>query len=351
MFRPKYFIYIPLVIVFVTLIWLLSPYITGCHSSWNKTLIEQFEKDFNKKALTIQRHIQSLLEREKRQNQLLTAIENLKNSVHEQLQKQNASRHKSNPNLPYIYAITPTYERLTQKADLTRLCQTFQHISNFHWIIVEDADSTRDLIERFLKRCDIKYTYLAIRTKVELQRAENEPRWKKARGVEQRNAGLAWLRKNVQKASANGVVYFIDDDNTYDLELFEQMRWTKKVSIWPVGLVGGLKWEGPVCENGKVIKFWTAWDFTRPFPIDMAGFAINIKLLLDNPSVVIDINAPQGHLESSLLRLLVTKDELEPLADNCKKILVWHTQTADPKMKQEIRLRKLGQQSDPSIEV
>ena len=98
------------------------------------------------------------------------------------------------------------------------------------------------------------------------------------------------------------------------------MRWTRKVSVWPVGLVGGLKWEGPVCENGKVIKFWTAWDFTRPFPIDMAAFAINLKLILDNPSAIIDTEAPRGHLESSLLKLLVTKDELEPLADNCKKV-------------------------------
>jgi galactosylgalactosylxylosylprotein 3-beta-glucuronosyltransferase 3 len=103
------------------------------------------------------------------------------------------------------------------------------------------------------------------------------------------------------------------------------MRWTKKVSVWPVGLVGGLKWEGPVCENGKVIKFWTAWDLTRPFPIDMAGFAINVKLILDNPSAVIDTDAPRGHLESSLLKLFVTKDELEPLADNCKKVKIFET--------------------------
>ena len=33
------------------------------------------------------------------------------------------------------------------------------------------------------------------------------------------------------------------------------------------------------------------------------------------------------------------------------QILVWHTQTAEPNMKQEIRLEKLGQQSDPSMEV
>jgi hypothetical protein len=33
------------------------------------------------------------------------------------------------------------------------------------------------------------------------------------------------------------------------------------------------------------------------------------------------------------------------------QILVWHTQTAEPKMKQEMRLLKMGKQSDPSIEV
>jgi galactosylgalactosylxylosylprotein 3-beta-glucuronosyltransferase 3 len=125
--------------------------------------------------------------------------------------------------MPCIYAITPTYERHTQKADLTRLCQTFKHISNFHWILVEDANSKRGLIQRFLKRCRVTYTHLAVRTKSELQRGENEPRWKKARGVEQRNAGLAWLRENVHRSTANGVVYFIDDDNTYDLDIFEQV--------------------------------------------------------------------------------------------------------------------------------
>ena len=99
-----------------------------------------------------------------------------------------------------------------------------------------------------------------------------------------------------------------------------QMRNTKKVSIWPVGIVGGLKWEGPVCENGKVIKFHVAWGTKRRFPIDMAGFAINLKLLFDNPLAEIDIHARIGYLESSFLKLLVKRDELEPLAHDCKKV-------------------------------
>jgi hypothetical protein len=74
----------------------------------------------------------------------------------------------------------------------------------------------------------------------------------------------------------------------------------------------------------------------------MAGFAINIKLLLDNPSVVIDVNAPQGHLESSLLKQIVTKDELEPLADNCKKVGVILPEEGDSRDPQQI-MEYLGQ--------
>ena len=32
------------------------------------------------------------------------------------------------------------------------------------------------------------------------------------------------------------------------------MRYTKKVSVWPVGLVGYLRYESPVLKNGKVSK-------------------------------------------------------------------------------------------------
>jgi len=38
-----------------------------------------------------------------------------------------------------------------------------------------------------------------------------------------------------------------------DVELFEEMRATKKVSVWPVGLVGGIMVEKPIVEKGKII--------------------------------------------------------------------------------------------------
>lgn len=41
----------------------------------------------------------------------------------------------------------------------------------------------------------------------------------KPRGVSNRNRGLEWLRANAK----SGVFYFADDDNTYDIRLFEEV--------------------------------------------------------------------------------------------------------------------------------
>ena len=49
------------------------------------------------------------------------------------------------------------------------------------------------------------------------------------------------------------------------------MRYTKKVSIWPVGIVGGLKYEGPKCSHDKVTGWYSYWATDRKFRIDFAG--------------------------------------------------------------------------------
>ena len=53
------------------------------------------------------------------------------------------------------------------------------------------------------------------------------------------------LTQSLCHRSKRGVIYFADDDNTYDEELFEVMRDTSAVAVWPVGLVGGLMVEKP----------------------------------------------------------------------------------------------------------
>ncbi|XP_072311420.1 galactosylgalactosylxylosylprotein 3-beta-glucuronosyltransferase 3, partial [Eucyclogobius newberryi] len=183
---------------------------------------------------------------------------------------------------------------------------------------------------------------------------QGDPNWLKPRGVEQRNEGLRWLREDRTPpggAREEGVVYFADDDNTYSLQLFQEMRSTQKVSVWPVGLVGAMKYESPVVQEGKVVGFHTGWRPSRPFPIDMAGFAVSLRLLLAHADACFDGEAPQGFLESSLLQGLVTVNELEPKAVNCTKVLVWHTRTEKPKLKREEALQAQGLGSDPAVEV
>lgn len=59
---------------------------------------------------------------------------------------------------------------------------------------------------------------------------EQQKRKVKARGVSNRNKGLQWIRQNF--VDANGVIYFADDDNTYDLRLFDEVSYT--IVYWTV---------------------------------------------------------------------------------------------------------------------
>ncbi|KAF0039136.1 hypothetical protein F2P81_009620 [Scophthalmus maximus] len=260
-------------------------------------------------------------------------ISRLRGELHrlqEQMRKSEATKqpqkHAVKPSPPTIFVITPTYSRLVQKAELTRMSQTFLHVPQLHWIVVEDSPHKTPLVSDLLVKSGLAYTHLHMPTAKDRKLQEGDPSWLKPRGVEQRNEGLRWLREDRRAQpggeSQQGVVYFADDDNTYSLQIFEEMRSTQRVSVWPVGLVGGMKYERPVVEGGKVVRFHTGWRPSRPFPMDMAGFAVSLKVVLANPEACFDGEAPMGFLESSFLQGLVTMDELEPKADNCSKVRV-----------------------------
>ena len=126
-------------------------------------------------------------------------------------------------NLPMIYTITPTYARPVQKAELTRLVHTFLHIKNLHWIVIEDSAWKTPLVTNLLANSGLKYTHLNEMTPADYKLEEKDPEWLKPRGVLQRNRGLQWLRENLDSSPIKGVVYFADDDNTYDLKLFNEV--------------------------------------------------------------------------------------------------------------------------------
>ncbi|CAG2101543.1 unnamed protein product [Medioppia subpectinata] len=222
---------------------------------------------------------------------------------------------RSLSSLATIYVITPTYDRFVQKAELIRLSHTLILAQNIHWILVEDSPQKTQLVTQFLKHIQnyghLKYTHLNALTPSEYKMKTTDPNWLKPRGVLQRNAGIDWIRENAHIVDKKGVVYFADDDNTYDLKIFDEMRDTSGVSVWPVGLVGGLLVERPIVTNGRVKSWNTMWKKERPFPIDMSGFAVNTQLLLDKPNAKFSLRVSRGYQESFFIQKLVdSMDEL-----------------------------------------
>ncbi|XP_046683733.1 galactosylgalactosylxylosylprotein 3-beta-glucuronosyltransferase P-like [Homalodisca vitripennis] len=221
--------------------------------------------------------------------------------------------------IPTLYIITPTYRRPEQLAELTRLAQTLMHIPKIHWLVIEDSRVATPQVTQLLLRTGLSFEHLiAPMPDIYKNKTGSKPR-----GVSNRNRGLKWLRANATK----GVFYFADDDNTYDIALFQEMRFTERVSMWPVGLCTNFGMSTPIVRNGSLTGFYDGWIAGRKFPVDMAGFAVNVKFLLQRPKATMPYKP--GFEEDGFLRSLAPFEpkDIELRADNCTKILVWHTQT------------------------
>ena len=128
--------------------------------------------------------------------------------------------------LPIIYFITPTDNmRLTQLADLTRLRNTLWLVPKLVWIIIEDSHIKTKKITDFIESSNMECVHLNQMTPAEMKISSFNRTFIK--GAFQRNKGINWLRKYVN-VEAEGVVYFGDDDNTYDIRLFEEVNKNNK---------------------------------------------------------------------------------------------------------------------------
>ncbi|XP_034666712.1 galactosylgalactosylxylosylprotein 3-beta-glucuronosyltransferase S isoform X2 [Drosophila subobscura] len=225
-------------------------------------------------------------------------------------------------NLPIIYFVTPTYPRREQIPELTRLAHTLLHVPRLHWLVANDQEGCNVFMDLMLKGFGIPYTHLASPMPSNFRKAKPAPR-----GVANRRAALQWLR---QRNLTNGILYFGDDDNTYDLRLFSEIRQTQRVSMFPVGFIADYGVSGPVVRKGKVVAFLDSWLAGRRWPVDMAGFAVNLQYMAQFPNV----NMPYkpGFEEDRFLRSIGLRlDQIEPRGNNCTEILVWHTQTKSKK--------------------
>lgn len=222
------------------------------------------------------------------------------------------------PDQPVLYVVTPTYTRREQIAELTRLSQTLRLVANLVWIVSEDSRSCSPLVASILERSGLPHAHMYSPMPRKYLRELYKPR-----GVASRNAGVDWLLE--QSDLYPGVLYFADDDNSYDVRIFEEMRGTKKVSMFPVGLIGKAGLSAPIVREGKVVGFTDDWFENRKFPVDMAGFAVHTDLVLRHRPFM---PFKAGHEEDLFLRAVdLRAEEIEPLAADCTEVLVWHTKT------------------------
>lgn len=99
-----------------------------------------------------------------------------------------------------------------------------------------------------------------------------------------------------------------------------QMRYTKKVSMWPVGLITKYGVSSPIVRNGTISGFYDGWIGGRKFPVDMAGFAVNVNFLLSRPNASMPYKP--GYEEDGFLKSLspLNLTEIELMASNCTQV-------------------------------
>lgn len=227
-----------------------------------------------------------------------------------------------------IYLITPTHYRRTQMVDMTRVSQMVQlahhqYNAHFYWIVVEDGPSCTQRVRDILEESKIPFAHLSIAT---------DHSKTKHKGLEQRNLGLDLISTTLRK---EGVVYFMDDDNAYHVQLFsELLQTTRRVSVGAVALPSPSLYER--CHvnatTGKVDALLSGWSVQprRPFGIDMAGFGFTTSILAQRqPRFLMD--SEKGFLEHDFLIQATDGgdfSEMDPMGGNCTKFLAWHVRTS-----------------------
>lgn len=195
--------------------------------------------------------------------------------------------------------------------DLLRLSQTLRlavdggYHRRLYWVLLEDNCTQR--VRQVASRSGIPFAHVHVKN---LGKEKNP---KNHRGVEQRNAGL----EVVERVGAEGVVYFMDDDNAYDVQLFQELPYMTHASIFGVGMVGGGAYERCHVDatTGKVDEILSVWNAGRSFPIDVAGFAFATHHLArgidantqngdgqPREPVRFSLNANRGFMEDIFLR-------------------------------------------------
>lgn len=283
-----------------------------------------------------------------------------------------APGHRPDGEANLIVIITPTYERPTSKAPpqpnmllamRNMLCSSHGH--QFLWVLVmgrEDHDHVNPAHR--IPKCGRHHTSIVHNVTIVSEAAGIRSR-SRHRGVDQRNAGIAFLHDearfnaalrasrfvNVNPHTVDPVVYFGDDDNEYDPLLWDEMVKVKRLGVWPVGFPFAM---APyyvetvsVGETGKVIGYNSMFCDRRLYNMDMAAFGVRRSYM---KNAHFKQTSRPGHIEDDFLQMVMGQDganTMEVLADGATQIYVWHLGWHFDKAKGAYRLKTEVKQPAP----
>lgn len=211
----------------------------------------------------------------------------------------------------HLIIVTCSWNRPCRLSYFKYLINTiFSKINNYTWIVVEDGSEIDENLKKLLPENCIYLCYGPT----------------KDGGNKQRNFAYEYIYDN----KLTGIIYNADDDNAYDLTLFDEIRKTQKLSIFPVLGWNRLKKdpERPILDsNGKFLRWNSTWN--RKYATDMAGFAFHSDLLskLEKPFWR---RVGHGGGESEFIDSVIGSiDDAEFLCDQCSVSYVTHNGLLD----------------------
>lgn len=209
---------------------------------------------------------------------------------------------------PYLNIITCTYPRPLRIKYLEHLKSLLNNETKIRWLIIDDNNILDNELANFIPEYAI-YLYIGPT---------------RDKGHTQRNLGLEYIYDN----KLDGIVYNADDDNYYDIKIFNELRKTKNFAFLPVG--GDLSGmdgtpERPILNRkGEFVKWNSFWQ--RKYAIDMGGFAFNSKLLDNLSKPFWSFSNGRGGENEFIDKLISSPKEAEFLCDNCTKTYCLHNE-------------------------
>ncbi|KAK4293742.1 hypothetical protein Pmani_033583 [Petrolisthes manimaculis] len=210
-----------------------------------------------------------------------------------------------------IYLVTNTWARPSQMANMVQLAQTLLLVSDLHWVVTEETHSENSMLLQYLLSTQLRFTYLRAPLPSAMGSWPDKPH-----GVPGRRLALAWIRHNVVR----GVVTFSHDHYIYDYRLFDEIRWTKRVSVFPVGDVTRRDVLTPVVRSGRLVSWYGLGDSTHTFPTHYENFAIAVGVFKWRRRANFAWTTQFGE-EDIVARLGVKQQNLELMAQQCTKRL------------------------------